>query len=101
MSRVRRSFYRDAAAGLLAGCVFFMTQQPVPSAAPHGPGGAEDAVKCMQAGMEGRPECRKPMPPCPLRTKLAGAPGPLVMLPNGVCGMLLDGGPTEKKETKK
>jgi len=61
---------------------------------PHGAG---ETVTCMQAGMESRPECRKPMPPCPLRSTGAGSVGPLVMLPNGVCGMLVDGGRKEKK----
>lgn len=97
MSRSKRSIYRNAAAGLLAGFLSVMMQQPSPSAAPHASSSAEDAMRCMEAGMENRPECRKPMPPCPLRTKLAGPPGPLVMLPNGVCGMLLDSGAKEKK----
>lgn len=52
---------------------------------------ARISEKCMKEGSESDARCRKPMPPCPLQTNGAQG-GPLVMLPNGVCGMLVDSG---------
>ena len=71
-----------------------MVLLPDAAAAPSGQE-AKEAGDCMRAGADSKPDCGKPMPPCPLRTKVAGPPGPLVMLPNGVCGMLLDDEPKE------
>ncbi|RVU35788.1 hypothetical protein EOI86_10995 [Hwanghaeella grinnelliae] len=75
----------------LAVCTVAMLSISVSYAASDSRHDARMPETCMKAGSESEAECRKPMPPCPLRTQ--GVPdGPLLMLPNGVCGMLVDGG---------
>lgn len=97
MHRAGKPFRRHAASFGLAAGLFVVMQHPAAHAATVEPHGAGETVTCMQVGMETRPECRKPLPPCPLQSTGAGSAGPLVMLPNGVCGMLVDGGRKEKK----
>ena len=76
---------------VLAVCALAMLSNSAAYAASDSRHNARKPETCMKAGSESQAECRKPMPPCPLKTQ--GVPdGPLLMLPNGVCGMLVDGG---------
>lgn len=77
---------------LALACLAVLSQLPATSSAAVVSGHASNqaALDCMRTGTETKPDCRKPLPPCPVKTQSAGT-GPLVMLPNGVCGMLVDG----------
>lgn len=84
---------------LFAASLWGMTQQTAESATSieaHGDSVTTVASECMETGSESFENCKAPLPPCPFHTKVTAA-GPLVMLPNGVCGMPVDSGEERAK----